>query len=66
MDVCKLAMTPSLSDVKLETNSSSPPIDCTSYRPLVGSLIYLTHTCLNISYFMGIVSIFMQEPHELH
>jgi len=34
--------------------------------PLIGSLNYLTHTHLGISFAFGIVSCFMTEPHELH
>jgi hypothetical protein len=36
------------------------------YRQLVGSLLYLTHSRPDLSYVVGAVSRFMQEPHELH
>jgi hypothetical protein len=36
------------------------------YKQLVGSLLYLTHSRLDLSYAVGAVSRFMQEPHELH
>lgn len=62
----KPAPTPFLSGVKLEASCFSPLVDATLYRQLVGSLIYLTHTRPDISYVMGVVSKFMQEPHELH
>jgi hypothetical protein len=32
----------------------------------VGSLLYLTHSRLDLSYAVGAISRFMQEPHELH
>jgi hypothetical protein len=32
----------------------------------VGRLLYLTHSRLDLSYAVGTVSRFMQEPHELH
>jgi hypothetical protein len=32
----------------------------------VGSLLYLTHSIPDLSYAVGAVSRFMQEPHELH
>jgi hypothetical protein len=32
----------------------------------VGSLLYLTHSRPDLSYAVGAVSRFMQEPHELH
>lgn len=63
---CKLAPTPFLSGFKLEAQCSTPLIDVTLYHQLVGSLIYLTHTLLAISFAVGMVSRFMQEPHELH
>ena len=63
---CKPSPTPFLSGVKLEAQCSSPLVDGTLYHQLVGSLIYQTHTILNISYGICVVSGFMQEPHELH
>ncbi|XP_059065888.1 secreted RxLR effector protein 161-like [Cryptomeria japonica] len=63
---CKPAPTPFLSGVKLEASCSSPLADSTLYCQLVGSLIYWTHTRLDISDAVGLVSRFMQEPHELH
>ncbi|GLJ07318.1 hypothetical protein SUGI_0064280 [Cryptomeria japonica] len=63
---CKPALTPFLSRVKLEAQCSSPLVDATLYRQLVGSLIYLTHTRPDISFAVGMVSRFMQEPYELH
>lgn len=63
---CKPALTPFLLGVKLEASCSSPLVDVTLHHKLVGSLIYLTHTRPDISYDVGLVSRFMQEPHELH
>ena len=58
--------TPFLSGVKLEDGGDTPLVDCTRYRQLVGSLLYLTHSRLDLSYAIGVVSRYMQEPHELH
>ena len=66
MSDCKAASTPFLSGVKLEAKCSTPLGDATLYRQLVGSLIYLTHTRPDIPFVVGMVSLFMQEPHELH
>ena len=41
---CKPRKTPFLSGVKLEEASSSPMVDSTLYRQLIGCLLYLTHT----------------------
>jgi hypothetical protein len=62
----KYYLTPFLSGVKLEDGGETPLVDNTLYRQLVGSLLYLTHSRPDLSYVVGAVSKFMQEPHELH
>jgi hypothetical protein len=66
MTDCKSSPTPFLSGVKLEDGGETPLVDNTLYRQLVGSLLYLTHSRPDLSYAVGAVSRFMQEPHELH
>jgi hypothetical protein len=66
MTDCKSTPTPFLSGVKLEDGSVTPLVDSTLYIHLVRSLLYLTHSRPNLSYAVGAVSRFMQEPHELH
>ena len=66
MSDCKPTTTPFLSGIKLENGKDTPLVDCTLYRQLVGSLLYLTHSRPNLSYVVGAVSRYMQEPHELH
>ena len=66
MSDCKPTPTPFLSGVKLEAKCTTPLVDATLYRQLVGSLIYLTHTRPDLAFAVGMVSRFMQEPHELH
>jgi hypothetical protein len=61
----KYALTPFLSGVKLEDGGETPLVDSTLYRQLVGGLLYLTHSRLDLSYAIGVVSKFMQEPYEL-
>ena len=62
----KSAHNPLLSGVKLEVDGDTPLVDSTLYRQLMGSLLYLTHSRPDLSYAVGEVSRFMQEPHELH
>ena len=49
-------------DLKLSAKSNSPPIDDTTYRQLVGSLIYLSTTRPNISFAVAYISRFMTAP----
>ena len=44
MEDCKPAPYPFQSGVKLSTTCTSPEVDATLYRQLVGSLLYLTHS----------------------
>jgi hypothetical protein len=62
----KSAPTPFLSGIGLEDGMDKPLVDNTLYIRLAGSLLYLTHTRLDISYAVGAVSRDMQEPHDLH
>ena len=66
MTNCKSAPTPFLSGVKLEDGEETPPVDIALFIHLVGIFLYLTHCRTNLSYAIGVVSSFMQEPHELH
>jgi hypothetical protein len=66
MTECKSAPNPFLSGVKIEDGGETPLVDRTLYRQLVEILLYLTHSILDLSYVVGAVSRFMQEPHELH
>ncbi|GKA82599.1 zinc finger, CCHC-type containing protein [Tanacetum coccineum] len=42
------------------------PVDTTYYRSLIGSLRYLLHTRPDLSYAVGLLSRFMQDPKEIH
>ena len=41
-------------------------VDHGLYQRLVGKLIYLSYTRLDIAYVVGVVSQFMHSPHESH
>lgn len=60
---CKIPMEPRL---KLSKQSTSPLVDATFYRSLIGSLRYLVNTRPDLAYSVGYVSRFMEEPHMDH
>ena len=66
MEYCKLAPSPFRSGVKFFATYTSPEVDATLYRHLVGSLLYLTHSHPNLSFVIGHVARYMQTPHESH
>jgi hypothetical protein len=66
MDDCKPTSSPFHSGVKLTATCTFPEVHATLYRQLVGILLYLTHTRLDISFIVGLVSRYMKKPHEIH
>jgi hypothetical protein len=66
MEDCKPSPSPFQSRVNLVATYTSLEVDATLYRQLVGSLLYLTHTCLDLSFVIGLVSRYMQTPHGSH
>jgi hypothetical protein len=53
-------------NVKLNADEGDLVEDTTMYRRIVGSLIYMTITRLNLSYVVGVVGQFMQTPRKPH
>ena len=66
MEDCKATPRPFLSGIRLEEGGSTPLVDITLYKQLIGSLLYLTHSRPDISYAVSATSRYMQKPHELH
>ena len=66
MAECRPAPFPFLSGISLEEGKSTPPMDCTIYRQLIGSLLYMTHSRPDICYAMNAISRYMHHPHDLH
>jgi hypothetical protein len=63
---CNPALTPMEEKLKLSRDSTTEEVDATQYRRLVGSLRYLAHTWLDLAFFVGYVSRFMQRPTTEH
>ena len=52
--------------MKLEEVDSSPMVNNTLYRKLIGCLLYLTYTRPDICYTVSVAYIFMDQPQEIH
>jgi hypothetical protein len=52
--------------MKLSMDKEGKPVDATLYRRRIGCLRYLLHTRPDLSYSVGLVSRYMQEPKESH
>eukprot|EP00253_Pinus_taeda_P003812 PITA_03812 len=66
MEECKPAPSPFQSGVKISVSCTSPEVDATLYLQLVGKLLFLTHTRPDLSFVVGLVALFMQNPRESH
>ena len=63
---CKFVAIPLDRNLKLDADSSTTACEPAEYRQLIGSLIYLTITRPDLSYPVGLLSQFMQTPHDIH
>jgi hypothetical protein len=63
---CKPISIPLKQNVKLSVDEGDLVEDTTMYRHIVGSLIYMTITRLDLNYAVGVVSQFMQTPQKPH
>ena len=66
MTGCKPMATPMEERVKLSKNSTTARVDATRYRSVVGGLRWLTHTRPDITFAVGYVSSFLEDPREDH
>ena len=66
MKDCKPSKTPFLLGVKLEEADSSPMVNNTLYRQLIGCLLYLTHNQPDLCYAVSVASRYMYQPHEIY
>ncbi|WVZ90082.1 hypothetical protein U9M48_036413 [Paspalum notatum var. saurae] len=51
---------------KISKNCTEEKVDATQYKSLIGGLRYLTHTRPDITFVVGHVSRFMEDPHKDH
>ncbi|KAE8691720.1 Detected protein of unknown function [Hibiscus syriacus] len=63
---CKSTSTPMEPNIKMCAHEGKDLEDATMYRQLVGSMIYLTLTQHDISYAVGVMSRYMQNPKKPH
>ena len=65
---CKSMSTPMVSNLKKlhESDFALDLVDPTMYRQLIGSLMYLMHSRLDICYALSILTQFMFEPRHRH
>eukprot|EP00253_Pinus_taeda_P002291 PITA_02291 len=66
MEDYKPAPSPFQYRAKLSVTCTSPEVDATLDHQLVGKLLYLTHTRPDLSFAVGLIARFMQNPHESH
>ena len=62
MSVCNPTHTPMDSNVKLSKSAEEKSIDANAYRRSVGCLGDLVHTRPDVSFSVGVLSRYMQDP----
>ena len=63
---CKAMATPMDSNLKLLDDDSSELVDATHYRQIIGSLMYLTNTKLDICFAVNTLSQYLIQPRWVH
>jgi len=66
MEDSKPVSTPMITRCSLSTNDESAAVHQPTYRSMIGSLLYLTGTRLDIMHAVGIVGRFQENPKETH
>jgi hypothetical protein len=59
---CKAMATPMVSNLKLLQDTTLETVDVTLYRQMVGSLMNLTNTRLDICFVVNTLSQYMEHP----
>ena len=63
---CKAIATPKAPNMKLLIDASSYSIDATMYHHMIGSLMYLMNTRLDIFFDVNTLSQFLKDPIHVH
>ena len=63
---CKTSPTPVITRLKLSKDDEGSTVDPMMLKRLVGSLMYLTATRLDIMYGVSLISRFMESPKDSH
>eukprot|EP00253_Pinus_taeda_P031300 PITA_31300 len=66
MEYAKLVCTPMVTGCNLSTNDKSVGVHQPTYKSMIGSLIYLRGTRLDIMHAVGIIGRFQANPKETH
>jgi len=66
MEDAKPVCTPMVTRCSLRANDESAAMHQPTYRSMIGSLVYLTGTRLDIMHVVGIVGRFQANPKETH
>ena len=63
---CKSMYTPMETKLKLLVDTSLELVDATLYRQIIGSLMYLTNTRLDICFVVNTLSQYLVKPKRVH
>ena len=63
---CHVSDTPIEVNERLTLDDKDPKIEITSYQKLIGKLLYLSHTRLDICYSVNVLCQFMHSPRNSH
>jgi hypothetical protein len=66
MEDSKPMGTPMVTRCKLSKDDDSPNVDQSSYRSMIGSLLYITTSCPNIMHVVGMVVRYQSAPKQSH
>lgn len=66
MERCNPMQNPIVPGSRLVKDEGGTSVDATTYKQMVGSLMYLTATRPDLAYVVSLISRFMERPTELH